>query len=53
MTRIRLVLILYFLVHNCPQGCMPNPVEDLLEVYEDMVEVFEGAEGISHRGFVG
>ena len=25
--------------HNCPQSCMPNPVEGLLEVYEDMVEV--------------
>ena len=22
-----------------PQSCMPNPVEGLLEVYEDMVEV--------------
>ena len=22
-----------------PQGCMPNPVEGFLEVYEDMVEV--------------
>ena len=27
------------LLHGCPQSCMPNPVEDLLEVYEDMVEV--------------
>ena len=27
------------LFHGCPQSCMPNPVEDLLEVYEDMVEV--------------
>ena len=27
------------LVHGCPQNCMPNPVKDLLEVYEDMVEV--------------
>ena len=26
-------------LHGCPQSCMPNPVEDLLEVYEDMVEV--------------
>ena len=25
--------------HGCPQSCMPNPVEGLLEVYEDMVEV--------------
>ena len=27
------------LLHGCPQNCMPNPVEGLLEVYEDMVEV--------------
>ena len=27
------------LLHGCPQSCMPNPVESLLEVYEDMVEV--------------
>ena len=27
------------LLHGCPQSCMPNPVEDLLDVYEDMVEV--------------
>ena len=27
------------LFHGCPQSCMPNPVEGLLEVYEDMVEV--------------
>ena len=27
------------LLHGCLQNCMPNPVEDLLEVYEDMVEV--------------
>ena len=27
------------LLHACPQSCMPNPVEGLLEVYEDMVEV--------------
>ena len=27
------------LLHGCPQRCMPNPVEGLLEVYEDMVEV--------------
>ena len=26
------------LLHGCPQSCMPNPVEGLLEVYEDMVE---------------
>ena len=27
------------LLHSCPQSCIPNPVESLLEVYEDMVEV--------------
>ena len=27
------------LLQGCPQSCMPNPVEGLLEVYEDMVEV--------------
>ena len=27
------------LLHGCPQNCMPNLVECLLEVYEDMVEV--------------
>ena len=27
------------LLHDCPQSCMPNRVEGLLEVYEDMVEV--------------
>ena len=25
------------LLHGCPQSCKPNPVEGLLEVYEDMV----------------
>ena len=27
------------LLYGCPQSCMPNPVEGLLEVYEDMVEL--------------
>ena len=27
------------LLHDCPQSCMPNPVKDLLEVYEDTVEI--------------
>ena len=27
------------LLHGCPQKCMPNPIEGLLEIYEDMVEV--------------
>ena len=26
-------------LHGCPQSCMPNPVEGLLEVYEGMVEI--------------
>ena len=26
-------------LHGCPQSCIPNPVEGLLKVYEDMVEV--------------
>ena len=37
------------LLRGCPQSCMPNPVEGLLEVYEDMV----GAGDISHRECVG
>ena len=24
---------------GCPKSCIPNPVKDLFEVYEDMVEV--------------
>ena len=27
------------LLHGCPQSCMPDPVEVLLEVYENMVEI--------------
>ena len=27
------------LLHVCSQNCMPGPVEGLLKVYEDMVEV--------------
>ena len=27
------------LLHGYPQSCMPKPVEGVLEVYEDMVEV--------------
>ena len=27
------------LLHGCQQSCMPNPVEGLLEDYEDMVDV--------------
>ena len=27
------------LLHRCPQSCMSNPVDGLLEVYEDMVNV--------------
>ena len=28
-----------FALHGCPQSCMPNPVEGLLEVYEDILDV--------------
>ena len=28
------------LLHGCPQSCMLNLVEGLLEVYEDMIEVW-------------
>ena len=35
---IRFVLM-FVLLHGCPQSCIPNPVEGLLEVYEDMGEV--------------
>ena len=27
------------LLHGCQQSCMQNPVEGLLEVYENMVEI--------------
>ena len=27
------------LLRGCPQSCKPNPVDGLLEVYEDIVEV--------------
>ena len=37
------------LLRGCPQSCMPNPVEGLLEVYEDMV----CAGNISHIECVG
>ena len=26
-------------LHGCPQSCLQNPVDGLLEVFEDMVEV--------------
>ena len=29
------------LLHRCSQSCVPNRVEGLLEVYEDMVEVLQ------------
>ena len=44
MTWIRFVLMYFFMVvflHGCPQSCMLNPVEGLLEVYEDMVEALQ------------
>ena len=43
--------------HDCPQSCMPNSVERLLEAHEDMVkallvlQVFAGVAGISHKIF--
>ena len=37
MTWIRFVVMLYFFMQ--PKSCMPNPVEGLLDVCEDMVEV--------------
>ena len=40
------------LLHGCQQSCMPNPVEGLLEVYEDMVEVLLVLE-MFHRGYLG
>ena len=40
------------LLHCCPQSCMPNPVEGLLEVYEDMVEALPVLE-IFLTGFLG
>ena len=41
-------------LHGCPQSCMPNPVEGLPEVYEDMVEVLVVLDReISRTGFVG
>ena len=39
------------LLHGCPQSCMPNPVEGLLEVYERHDRGLAGAGDISHRGF--
>ena len=38
MTWIRFVLMLYFFIDAHKAACK-NPVEGLLEVYEDMVEV--------------
>ena len=41
------------LLHVCPQSCMQNPVEGLLEVFEDRVEVLLSLEIFAHRGFLG
>ena len=38
---------------GCPQSCVSNPVESLLEVYEYMGKGIAGAGDISHRGFLG
>ena len=40
MTRIRLELMLYFFT-VAHKATLPNPVEGLLEVYKDIVEVLE------------
>ena len=41
-------------LHGCPQSFMPNLVEGLLKVYEDMVKVLLVLERIiSHRGSLG
>ena len=29
----------FVLLHGCPQRCTSNPVEGLLEVHEDLVEI--------------
>ena len=41
MTQIRLALILYFFMvaHKAHFSCIPNPVDILLELFEDLVEV--------------
>ena len=52
MTRIRLMLMLYFFVVAHEAACQ-NPVEGLLEVYEDMVVLLPGAGDISHIERVG
>ena len=51
MTRIRLVDVA--LLHGCPQSCILNPVEGLVDVCEDMVEVLLVLEIIYHQGFLG
>ena len=38
-------------LHGCPQSCMPNRVQGLLEVYVRHGRGFAGAGDISHRGF--
>ena len=37
------------LLHGSPQSCMPNPVEGLLDVYEDMADVLLALEIFSQR----
>ena len=41
MTQIRLALMLYFFMvaHKAHFSCIPNPVDILLELFEDLVEV--------------
>ena len=41
------------LLHGCPQSCMPDPVEGLLEVYEDMMEVLLMLETVTSFKYLG
>ena len=42
------------LLHGFPQNCIPNPIESLREVYEDMVKVLLVlGTCISYRGYLG
>ena len=41
------------LLQGCPQSCIPNAVEGLLKVYEDMVAVLLVLETFLTLGFLG
>ena len=32
-------IVAHIAAYGCPENCMQNPVEGLLEAYEDMVDV--------------